>query len=378
MSDETPSESSEVCDLQIEQRQTVVEMKLSGRVSVATTGSAWTEALAALGRSGDRAVVIDCAGIRYCDGAGMALLAALEQRGAGRVELRDLPPDIRTRLDRFDRTKIAAGTKQIDRPGVVERAGREAVKFLQEIREQIAFVGKLSVVGLGALARPSQIRWRDVMLVAERTGANAFPIVAVIGLLMGLIMAFQSALPMKQFGVEIFVADLVAISMVKELGPLMAAVVMAGRSGSAFAAELGTMSVNEEIDALSTMGIDPVRFLVVTRVLAAVLMSPLLAVFCVFFGLVGGAVVLLSLGYPLVTYVDRVVATVSLSAFLSGMTKAWAFGLLVGGIGCLRGLQTGSGASAVGDSATRAVVSGIVLIVLTDAAFSIMFYALGI
>jgi len=366
------------CDLSIEVRKTAIEMSLTGRLAVTTAGPIWSQALHALEQAGDRAVVVDLAEVDYCDGSGLALLVALEQRGAGRVELRSLSAELRSRLDRFDRNKIAREIGAPQRRSVFERAGREFVGFLRETVQQIAFVGQVTAVGARALARPLRIRWREVLFIAERAGANAFPIVAVIGFLMGLIMAFQSALPMKQFGVEIFVADLVAISMVKELGPLMAAIVMAGRSGSAFAAELGTMTVNDEIDALTTMGIDPVRFLVVTRVLAAVVMSPFLAIFCSLFGLIGGAIVLLSLGYPLVTYADRVVATVSLSAFLGGLIKSVAFGLLVGAIGCLRGLQTGSGASAVGDSATRAVVSGIILIALSDAVFSVMFYALEI
>jgi phospholipid/cholesterol/gamma-HCH transport system permease protein len=184
--------------------------------------------------------------------------------------------------------------------------------------------------------------------------------------------------PMHQFGAEIYVADLVALSMLRELGPLMTAIILAGRSGSAFAAELGTMKVNEEINALTTMGLDPVRFLVVTRVLAAVMMMPLLTVFSNLMGLVGGAVVFLSFDFPLVTYVQQVRGAVDLGDLLGGLAKAFVFGILVAAIGCLRGLQTKTGASAVGLSTTRAVVSGIVLIVLADGVFSVVFYYLGI
>src|SRR5204862_2780630 len=137
---------------------------------------------------------------------------------------------------------------------------------------------------------PRGVRWRDALLVAENAGVNAVPIIALICFLIGLIMAFQSAIPMRQFGADIYVADLVALSMLRELGPLMTAIILAGRSGSAFAAELGTMKVNEEIDALTTMGLDPVRFLVVTRVLAAVCITPLLTLFANIPGLLGGAV----------------------------------------------------------------------------------------
>jgi phospholipid/cholesterol/gamma-HCH transport system permease protein len=194
----------------------------------------------------------------------------------------------------------------------------------------------------------------------------------------GLIIAFQAAMPMGQFGAEIFVADLIALGMLRELGPLMTAIVLAGRSASAFAAELGTMKVNEEIDALSTMGLDPVRFLVVTRVLAALVMTPLLTIFANLVGLIGGAVVLLSLGFPLVTYTNRVLAAVDYVDLASGLCKAFVFGILIAAIGCLRGLQTGTGARAVGESTTRAVVSGIVLIVVVDGVFAVVYHYLGI
>jgi phospholipid/cholesterol/gamma-HCH transport system permease protein len=183
---------------------------------------------------------------------------------------------------------------------------------------------------------------------------------------------------MRQFGAEIFIADLIGLSMIRELGPLLTAIILAGRSGSAFAAELGTMKVNEEIDALTTMGLEPVRFLAVPRVIAAVAMTPLLSVFTSLFGLIGGAVVMLSLGFPLVTYVDRIVAAVHPGDFLQGLFKALAFGIVVAGIGCLRGLQTRTGASAVGDSTTSAVVSGLILIAVVDGIFAVVFYCLGI
>ena len=195
---------------------------------------------------------------------------------------------------------------------------------------------------------------------------------------MGLIMAFQGAIPMRQFGADIFVADLVGISIIRELGPLITAIILAGRTGSAYAAELGTMKVKEEIDALTTMGLDPMRFLVIPRVLAATAMTPLLAVFASLFGLAGGAVVMKGLGYPLITYVNRVCEITTAVDFIGGLFKAVAFGLLVAASGCLCGLKTGEGAQAVGDSATRAVVSSIILIVLADGLFAVLFFFLGI
>jgi len=162
------------------------------------------------------------------------------------------------------------------------------------------------------------------------------------------------------------------------MGPLITAIILAGRSGSAFAAELGTMKVREEIDALTTMGLEPVRFLVVPRVLAAVTMTPLLAMFANLFGLIGGAVVMRSLGFSLVTYVNQILSAVTVGDLLGGLFKSLVYGIVVAGIGCLRGLQTTTGASAVGQSTTSAVVSGIVLIAIVDGGFAVVFYALGL
>jgi phospholipid/cholesterol/gamma-HCH transport system permease protein len=195
---------------------------------------------------------------------------------------------------------------------------------------------------------------------------------------LGLILAFQSAIPMKQFGAEIFVADLIGLSMLRELGALMTAILLAGRSGAAFAAEIGTMRVNQEIDALTTMGLDPVKFLVTTRVIAAVLMIPLLTIFADLVGLLGGALTMQSFGIPFVTFVQEIDSRVRFQDFMVGWVKSFVFALLIAGIGCLRGLQTGAGASAVGDAATRAVVSGIVLIVIVDGVFAVLYFLLDI
>lgn len=183
---------------------------------------------------------------------------------------------------------------------------------------------------------------------------------------------------MRRFGADIFVADLLGIAMLREMGPLITAIILAGRSGSAFAAELGTMKVREEIDALRTMGLEPVRFLVLPRVIAAVAMIPVLTVFANLFGLMGGAIVMRSLGYPLVTYVNQVLSAVTVGDLMGGLLKSFVYGIVVAAVGCLRGLETKTGASAVGQSTTSAVVSGIVLIAIVDGLFAVVFYALGL
>ena len=195
---------------------------------------------------------------------------------------------------------------------------------------------------------------------------------------MGIIIAFQSAVPMQQYGAELFVADLVGLAILRELGPLMTAILLAGRSGAAFAAEIGTMKVNEELNALTTMGLDPVRFLVVTRILAAVLMVPLLTLFADMLGILGGALTMISFNIPILTYLREVDSLVDIKDLWAGLAKAPVFALLIAGVGCLRGLQTQTGASAVGISATRAVVSGIILIVVVDGIFAFIYYLMDI
>jgi phospholipid/cholesterol/gamma-HCH transport system permease protein len=246
------------------------------------------------------------------------------------------------------------------------------------MRTQIAFIGETTAALWYAFTHPHRVRWKDVWYTCEQVGANALPIVALISFLLGVILAFQAAVPMRQFGAEIFVADLVGLSILRELGPLMTAILLAGRSGAAFAAEIGTMKVNEELNALTTMGLDPVRFLVVTRILAALLMVPLLSLFADLIGVLAGGLTMLSFSIPIVTYLKEVDSIVDLKDVLAGLVKTPVFAILIAGIGCLRGLQTQTGASAVGISATRAVVSGIVLLVVVDGIFAVIYYILDI
>ena len=280
-------------------------------------------------------------------------------------------------FSRFSPADLSPAGPDPTRHNLPEEVGRKARILFDDIYDLVAFVGEFSVALVRAAATPHKVRWRDALHVAETAGVNAFPIIILIGFLMGLIMAFQSAMPLRQFGAEIFVGNLLALSLLRELGPLVTAIILAGRSGSAFAAEIGTMTVNEEINALRTMGLDPVRFLVVTRVLGTVAMTPLLVLFFNLAGLVGGALVMLSLGYPLISFINQVHGAVTLGDMMGGLIKAGVFSLLVCAIGCQRGLRTKGGASAVGDSTTSAVVAGIILIAMTDGVFAVTFYVLG-
>ncbi|WP_291321127.1 ABC transporter permease, partial [Desulfonatronospira sp.] len=260
----------------------------------------------------------------------------------------------------------------------LEELGRAAVNLGRDTRQFFSFVGEFVSSFAYSLTHPGTVRWKDVLSHMEAVGGRAVFIIALMGFLIGVIIAFQTAITLRAFGAEIFVAKLLGLSIVRELGPLVTSIILAGRSGSAFAAEIGTMKTNEEINALQTMGLSPVRFLVVPRMLAAMLVTPLLCIFFLLFSFIGGALVMLSMDFTLTTYIHQLKTSVGMTDFLGSMVKVFVFSILVAWIGCVRGLQTGSGASAVGRSTTSAVVSAIVLIILADGIFAVVYYMLGI
>lgn len=376
---------SSKAELRSDENSGGLTLSITGRLDSTSTGKIWARASEAVRRA-QAAVVLDASGVEYCDVSGIALLVYLrnqKQQAGGKLEIRGLRPEFQDLLR--DADPGAPGPvetrEEKRRPGennIPVEVGMRVVGFWRETQSLISFVGELTCALLYAARNPRGVRWKDMFLIAQAVGVSALPIVALIGFLMGLIMAFQAAIPLGRFGAQVYVANLIGLSVLREMGPLMTAIVVAGRSGSAFAAELGTMKVREEIDALITMGLDPVRFLVVTRVIAAVLMTPLLTIFADGIGIIGGAVVLRSLGYSWTTFYHQVQSAVGYGSLTGGLVKSFAFGILVAAIGCLRGLQTGTGARAVGESTTRAVVSGIILIVVADGIFSLVYYYIGV
>ena len=257
---------------------------------------------------------------------------------------------------------------------LISTIGRGAVEGLARWRGNLEFLGETLVSGLGMLIRPGRFRFGDFALAFQRASFEGLPITTGIGFLLGLILAFESAAAMEMFGVKVFVADLLAIALFRELGPLITAIILAGRSGSAFAAEIGTMKVNEELDALSTMGLPPVRFLVMPRVAAAVLSMPFLTAFAEIAGLLGGVLVLELMGVPSEVFWRHVISITSVFMILLGMAKGAFFGLLVGIIGCCAGMRTKSTADGVGVSATAAVVGSIVAIAVSDGLMAVICY----
>lgn len=358
---------------------------LSGRLNATGVAEVWQKVEKDLKQlTGTGPLVIDLEQVDYLDSAGAALVEFIrttwKQRTDQEISFLGLEPSFKRVLDLTERSRDSGGRGKEPEPeySFVETRGKNFAVRMENTTTFIAHVGKITRALVYAFFHPSSIRWKDALLTAERAGVNALPIVALISFIVGLVMAFQSAMPMKMFGAEIYVANLIGIAMVRELGPLMTAIILAGRSGSAFAAEIGTMKINEEIDALATMGIDPVRFLMVPRILAAVFITPLLTIFANFVGIMGGSIVLLSMGYPAVTYYSQVVSFVTWGDFMGGLIKCFVFGILIAASGCIRGIETKSGPGAVGTSTTSAVVTGITLIAVFDGIFSVLYYCLGV
>jgi phospholipid/cholesterol/gamma-HCH transport system permease protein len=286
-----------------------------------------------------------------------------------------MSPRVSSVVGIIDRRAIAPPPAQ-DGPrsvGLVEETGMTSVAFIQDIARSITFGGSLIWEIVLSVLRPSSVRWKDVLLYMKKVGVDGLPILGLISYLLGLIIAFMSSLQLKQFGANMYVASLVAIAMVRELGPIMTAILVAGRSGSAFAAEIGTMKVNEEIDALVTMGFDPVRFLAIPKVFASILVVPLLTFFSDLFGILGGMTVgVLGLDLTIHTYTELTSWALEVFDVVSGVVKSMVFAVLIAGIGCQRGFQASGGAEAVGNATTSAVVAGLFLIIVADSTFAII------
>ena len=259
------------------------------------------------------------------------------------------------------------------------RVGASALALWQSIRELLAFIGEATIAFLKFLVGKASFRRSDLFLFIQQCGADALPIVTLISLLVGLILAFVGAVQLMMFGAQIYVADLVGIAMVRVMGAVMVGIVMAGRTGAAFAAQLGTMQGNEEIDALKTMGVSPMEFLVLPRMLALVLMMPLLCVYADLMAVIGGLIVGVAvLDIGLVQYINQTTSALKVSYFFIGIIHATVFGVLVALAGCLRGIQCGRSASAVGEATTSAVVTSIVAIIVATGIITVVCNIMGI
>lgn len=323
-------------------------------------------------------VEVDLTDIAYLDTAGLALLLGWQR-------------EVLDRGGRFDFAGVASESTGLFRLADVERLSRpvrmglppphslpikvgEATIFhLVRLKDTIAFFGATMAAVWQAVLKPHRIRWADTMSYIERAGLDAMPIVCLISYLLGGIMAFMGAVQLQQFGAAIYVADLVGLAMIRELGPIMTAILVAGRSGSAFAGEIGAMKINEEVDALTTMGFNPVHFLVIPKLVALLVSLPLLVCFADLAGILGGMTVgVLMLNLTINTYVQHTVSLITLSMILVSMLKSLVFALLVAWVGCLRGFQVESGAESLSRGVTSAVVTSIFMVIFADSIFNVI------
>jgi len=324
-------------------------------------------------------VDLDLSAVDYFDSGGGAFLIELRQQLAGRgaeLQLARSTAAIDGFLDLVDQDALLQPHQQAAAPRgrFAIQVGGATLQVLADARELVVFTGELVIGLLAALRHPRRMRWRETWLYMERCGIDAVPIVALISFLMGLITAFQASVQLSQFGADIYVANLVGLSIVRELGPLMTAIIAAGRSGAAFAAEIGTMKVAEEVDALTTMGFDRTRFLVTPKVVALILMLPCLTLVADVVGILGGLFVsVVGLDLPAQVFVRQTRFALTIWDVFSGIVKSLAFAVLIAGVGCLRGFQARSGAESVGRVTTSAIVAGIFLIIIADAVFTVIF-----
>lgn len=325
---------------------------------------------------------VDLAGVRRMDTAGAwllhRLLGALEQGRA--VELDGLSPKAEGLLRLVRDTGFqAGGVPRPASPGALEALGRQSAEGVLQGIGMLAFVGEMGAAWLRQLAHPGRIRWVEMFRALGEAGYRALGIVGLLAFLLGVVIAYQGGVQLRLYGGSLFVADLVGLSMVRELAPIITAIIVAGRTGSAYTAQIGTMQVTEEIDAVRSIGISPMDLLILPKVFALVIALPLLTVYADVMGILGGMVmasVQLDIAYS--TFIDRVGVAVSVESFLVGVGKAPVFAVVIATIGCFQGLQVRGSAESVGRRTTTSVVQSILAVIVIDAAFSVAFSYLGI
>jgi len=323
-------------------------------------------------------LTVDLSEVTYVDDFGVLVLIELRhmmtaQRGAfSLIHATDKVREILSLLHFDDLTdRVHLAKKQI--PNIFVRLGDATLRHIHDFQYLTSFTGSVFLALLYVCRHPRSLRSEDTVLAMLKTGVDALPIVGLISFLLGLIIAFMSSVQLRQFGADIYVASLVSLAMTRELGPIMTAIIVAGRSGSAFAAEIGTMRISEEIDALFTMGFDPTRFLAIPKIVASIVVVPLLTLFSDAFAILGGMVVgVLMLDLTASAYIAQTAVTLTPFDVFLGVLKSAVFAFLISWISCFRGFRVRGGAAGVGTATTSAVVSSIFLIILTDALFSVI------
>jgi phospholipid/cholesterol/gamma-HCH transport system permease protein len=341
------------------------------------------EAVSAPGKS---EMVIDSAHIEALDSVGAWVLQKFLyrlQREGSTLKLRDLRPEFAKLLELAEQ-QVAYQTKQPPAPenaplSKLQVLGRITVEAFEQSLALLSFIGATTLAFAGCVAHPKRMRWRPILFNIRSAGFDALPIVGLLSFMLGVVVAYQGADQLKLYGANIFVADLVGLSMLREFAPLITAIIIAGRSGSAYAAQIGTMAVTEEIDAMHTIGIAPLDLLVIPKIIALLIALPLLTVFADVLGVFGGMIMAhTQLGVGFGEFIDRFIKAISLSSYLVGIGKAPVFAVIIAVVGCFQGFRTQGGAESVGRQTTRSVVQSIFLVIVADGLFSVAFSALDI
>jgi phospholipid/cholesterol/gamma-HCH transport system permease protein len=358
----------------------VVKIGVVGTVSMENADKIRADLLQIVENESLRDVILDLAELNYFDSSGITVLMDLHEACKNHnnaLKIVNMPPKMKMLTGDLDfRADDTTGVlKPRPQPNLFIQVGEGLEHLSHTFRDMLVFVGAAVESLAKDLRKPSKVRWDSLSRLLERCGTDATPIVMLLSFLMGGIMAFQAAIQLRKFGANIFVADLVGLSIVLEMGPLLTALIVAGRSGAAFAAQLGTMRVTEEIDALAVMGIDPMRYLVSPRIVAVALCLPCLTIIADIAGILGGCLVAgFSLDITPTGYFNQLHKVLEVTDVAKGLTKSFVFGIEIAVIGCLRGFQVRGGAEKVGLATTSAVVTGIFAITVTDAIFSVLYY----
>jgi phospholipid/cholesterol/gamma-HCH transport system permease protein len=359
------------------------EVSLRGRLIFQEAGVIWADVLAQTAQltTGDR-IAFEMSALERIDGGTMALLVHIRDELAARgvrAEFEGATENVQALIHLYRGDVKPAKRRRRKTEGTVAQIGRATLEFFAELRKILGFLGGSVLAALGLLKEPKTGNWKHVVPTTERVGADAVPIVMLINFLVGFVMAFQGATQLKQFGANQYVADLVGLSVTRELGPLMTAIILCGRSGASFAAELGSMNVAEEIDALRTMGFGPIGYLVLPRTLALVLALPMLTLIGDLMGILGGLVVgITSLDLTIGGYAMETQRAVSAWDVFSGVIKSIVFALAISMIACQQGFATTGGAEGVGRRTTASVVSILFSLIVIDAAFTVFFHAFNL
>jgi len=360
-----------------------IALSLRGRLTFPEAGDIWTEV-----RQGIESVTrgehvdFDMSHVEAADGGSMALLVHLRGELAARGVVADFigaGENVQALIHLYRGDIQPVRRRKRKHEGMLNQIGRATSEFFLEVKGVLAFFGDVVLAALGLLKEPKTGNWKDLLPTMERTGADAVPIVVLINFLIGFVMAYQGARQLKEFGANIYVADLVGLSVTRELGPLMTAIILCGRSGASFAAELGSMKVSEEIDALRTMGFGPIRYLVLPRTIALMLVLPVLTLLGDLVGMLGGVLVgMTTLGLTFGAYLSETHKALHSWDVFSGVVKSVVFGLAIALISCQQGFATTGGAEGVGRRTTASVVSILFTLILLDASFTMFFHAFNL